>query len=203
MIPAAYTDFYRRVVGKFVSLTDEEWAVFTGFLTLKELGKKELFTAEGKVCTEVAFIVSGSFRLYFIKDGIEYSNYFCFEGDLISSFKSYLTQTPGHFTIDAMEPSVLLCYTYQGMQQMLAHPLIGYKMERYGRLVSEYLNCCYEDRLEGFVTQTPEERYCSLLQSGYDIMQRIPQHYVANFLGITPVSLSRIRKRLMESRSAL
>lgn len=199
LIEATHTDFLRRTMEKFVSFTNEEWAVFTGYLTAKKLDKKAQFASYGRQCSELGFIVCGSVRFYFVKDGIEISNYFSFEGDFITSVKSFFMHTPSLITIEAMEPTQLLCYTAAGMQEMLEHPLIGHKMERYGRLISEYLNCCYEDRLLSFVTQSPEERYCNLLQSGYDIMQRIPQHYVANYLGITPVSLSRIRKRLLEA----
>ena len=75
--------------------------------------------------------------------------------------------------------------------------MLAYKMERFGRLVAEYYLCCYEDRVASFVTQTPEERYLQLLSTGREILQRMPQHYIANFLGITPVSLSRIRRRVL------
>ncbi|MNL63070.1 hypothetical protein D3C87_1871610 [compost metagenome] len=68
-------------------------------------------------------------------------------------------------------------------------------MERFGRLVAEHYICCYEDRISSFILDTPEERYLKMLKTDPDIMQRVPQHYVANYLGITPVSLSRIRKR--------
>ena len=78
---------------------------------------------------------------------------------------------------------------------MLNNPLLAYKMERFGRLVAEHYICCYEDRISSFILQSPEERYLKMLETAPGIMQRVPQHYVANFLGITPVSLSRIRKR--------
>jgi len=81
---------------------------------------------------------------------------------------------------------------------MLVDPLIGHKMERFGRLVAEFYLICYEDRMSSFITQTPEERYLSLLATGRDIIQRMPQHYIAHFLGITPVSLSRIRRRILK-----
>jgi len=66
--------------------------------------------------------------------------------------------------------------------------------------LAEHYLCCMEDRMTSFITQSPEERYLQLLQSqtGKDILHRMPQHYIANFLGITPVSLSRIRKRILE-----
>jgi CRP-like cAMP-binding protein len=72
-------------------------------------------------------------------------------------------------------------------------------MERFGRLIAEHYLICYEDRVTAFITQTPEERYLQLLSTGREILQRMPQHYIANYLGITPVSLSRIRKRILET----
>jgi CRP-like cAMP-binding protein len=85
------------------------------------------------------------------------------------------------------------------MQQLYTHPVLAYKMERFGRLVAEFYLLCYEERIASFITQTPEERYSKLLETGREILQRIPQHYIANFLGITPVSLSRIRRRMLKS----
>jgi CRP-like cAMP-binding protein len=196
----SFYDFFRRSMAKFVCFSDEEWALFCSFLSFQQLEKKEQFATEGKVCSKVGFVVSGAARFYFVKNGVEISNYFSFEGDFISSYKSFLTKEPSAITVEALEPLQLLCYTAEGMQQMLAHDKLAYKMERFGRLIGEYLICCYEDRLMSFISQTPEERYCNLLQSGYDIVQRIPQHYIANYLGITPVSLSRIRKRLLTAR---
>ena len=81
---------------------------------------------------------------------------------------------------------------------MLADPMLAYKMERFGRLTAEHYLCCYEDRVTAFITQTPEERYLHLMQTRKDVMLRMPQHYIANYLGITPVSLSRIRRRILE-----
>ena len=81
---------------------------------------------------------------------------------------------------------------------MLGNPLLAYKMERFGRLVSEHYLICYEDRVSSFITKSPEERYLDLLNTGMEILQRMPQHYIAHFLGITPVSLSRIRRRIMK-----
>jgi CRP-like cAMP-binding protein len=117
---------------------------------------------------------------------------------MVSSYKSFLTRKPGQTTRQALEDTELITLSYDAMQELYNHPLLGYKMERFGRLTGEYLACCYEDRVLSFVTQTPEERYLQLMENGKAIIQNIPQHYIANFLGITPVSLSRIRKRILE-----
>ncbi|GEO06132.1 cAMP-binding protein [Adhaeribacter aerolatus] len=187
---------YRQHLEAFVSFTDPEWALFSAQLYRRDIRKREVLVEHGKVCHEVCFILSGSFRFFFIKDGVEISNYFCFSGELISAYQSFLKQAPSFPTIQAMEDASLICFTYQSLQALLQNPTVALKMERFGRLVAEYLICCYEERVVSFVTQTPEERYLDLLQKQPDLLQRVPQHYVANYLGITPVSLSRIRKRL-------
>ena len=138
-------------------------------------------------------------NLYHVKDGEEITGYFSFENDFLSSYKSYLTGLPGIVYIQALEDSKLITFTRKDMDEMLSDPMLAYKMERFGRLIVEHYLICYEDRVTAFVTQTPEERYLQLLSTGREILQRMPQHYIANFLGITPVSLSRIRKRILET----
>ncbi len=191
-------DTFRLELEKLVTFTNEEWALFEPHLKLRRLKKKELFTEVGKVCTEVGFIVSGSIRFYHVKDGQEITNYFCLDNEFVSSYKSFLVQQPSHTCLQALEDCTVIVFTYNSIQQLLEDPSMALKMERFGRKIAEYLICCYEDRVLAFVVQTPEERYMSLLNSNSRILQRIPQHYLANYLGITPVSLSRIRKRMFE-----
>lgn len=187
---------YRKSLEQFVLFSDEEWTIFSEQLYIREIKKRQLFIGAGKICNEVGFILSGSFRFYLDKDAVEISNYFCFEGDLISSYKSFLRKEPSFTSIEAMEDAVVICFNNAGLAKLLNDDRTAFKMERFGRLVAEYLICCYEDRLVTFVTKTPEERYLELVDKQPDLLQRIPQYYLANFLGITPVSLSRIRRRL-------
>jgi CRP-like cAMP-binding protein len=187
---------FRKQLEKFVVFNEEEWNVFASYLKIKFIKKKDHIIESGQVCKEIGFIVSGSVRFYHVKDGEEITNYFCLDSEFISSYRSFLQQAPGHTNIQALEDTLLITFTHQNIQQLLANPLTAYKMERFGRLIAEYLICCYEERVIGFITQTPEERYITLLQSNSRLLQRIPQHYLATYLGITPVSLSRIRKRM-------
>lgn len=186
---------FRIGMEAYVCFSDEEWAALKQYIDLKILKKKDHFAVSGKVCDHIGFIVSGSVRYYHVKDGTEITGYFSFENDFVSSYKSYVTRTPGTGYIQALEDTELVLISYKSMEQMLNHPLLAYKMERFGRLVAEHYICCYEDRISSFILQSPEERYLKMLETDPYIMQRIPQHYVANYLGITPVSLSRIRKR--------
>ena len=187
---------FRQHLKAFVDFSDEEWALFSEHLYLRNLKKKELFINSGSICHEVGYIFSGSFRFYFVKDGVELSNFFCFGGELISSYRSFLKQEPSLLNIEALEDAAVICFSHAMLEQLSTNSSISCKLERFGRLVAEYLICCYEERMMSFVTQSPEERYQQLILNQPDLLQRIPQHYVANFLGITPVSLSRIRKRI-------
>jgi CRP-like cAMP-binding protein len=189
-------NLFRQHLEVFVTFTDPEWAIFSEKLYRRDIRKREALVEHGKVCNEICFILSGSFRFFFLKDGTEISNYFCFKGELISSYQSFLKRAPSFPGIQALENATLICFSHAGLQQLLQNPLVAPKMERFGRMVAEYLICCYEERMVSFITQNPEERYRQLLQKQPDLLQRIPQHYVANYLGITPVSLSRIRKRM-------
>ncbi|WP_207427147.1 Crp/Fnr family transcriptional regulator [Pedobacter sp. SYSU D00535] len=203
MISEIQGNIYRKFLEKFVSFTDEEWAIFLPVLELKKLKKKSFFMEAGKVCQEVGFILQGTVRCYYVKDGTEVTTYFSFENELISSYKSFLTETPSITYVEAMENTELIVFSKKSLQLLLEDSRIKYKMERFGRTVAEYYLCCYDDRVFSFVTQTPEQRYLELLSSRSDILARIPQHYIANYLGITPVSLSRIRSRIMKPHISL
>jgi len=189
---------YRNQLDKLVVFTDEEWNVFQQYLQLVTLKKRSYFAKAGEVGTQIGFILCGSVRSFIIKDGQEITNYFSLENDFISSYKSFITQQPGQTYIEALEDTRMMIFTKADLLQLMQNPVTAFKMERFGRLIAEYLICCYEDRVLSFITKTPEERYLQLLEDNKSFVQRIPQHYLANFLGITPVSLSRIRKRILE-----
>jgi CRP-like cAMP-binding protein len=189
---------FREQIKKYVEFNEAEWILFTQHLAFTNLKKKHYFAEHGKACDKVGFILKGSVRYFHMNDGEEITGYFSFENEFLSSYKSYLTGQPGLVYIQALEDTRLITFTRRDMDQMLNNPMLAYKMERFGRLIAEHYLICYEDRVTAFVTQTPEERYLQLLSTGSEILQRMPQHYVANYLGITPVSLSRIRKRILE-----
>jgi len=198
MDAATALTLYREYLERYITFSQEEWDVFVQHLTFSKLKKKQHFVTADAVCNKFGFLVSGAVRYYHLINGDDITSYFSFEQEFTSSYKSFVTQTPTITYIQALEETLLINTSYQAMQQMLAHPLLAYKIERFGRLIAEHYLCCYEDRMASFITQSPEERYLQLLQTGKDILQRMPQHYIAHYLGITPVSLSRIRKRILE-----
>lgn len=188
---------FRKGLEPFAVFNEAEWIVFIQHIELVKLKKKQLLAEAGKVCNRIGFILNGSVRYYHIKDGADTTGYFSFENEFTSSYKSFLTGKPALNYIEALESTEIIVITKKNMDLMLNNPMLAYRMERFGRLVAEYYLICYEDRVASFITQSPEERYVKLLEYGKSILQRMPQYYIANFLGITPVSLSRIRKRIV------
>ncbi|OKS85240.1 Crp/Fnr family transcriptional regulator [Mucilaginibacter polytrichastri] len=189
---------YREHLQPFAVFNEDEWALFCTYMEFVSLKKKEYFIEAGKVCNHFGFINKGSVRYFHMaNDGTDITGYFSFENEFMSSYKSFVKREPANNYIQALEDTELILISYKSMQEMLACEKLGHKMERFGRLIAEYYLCCYDDRITAFITQSPEERYIKLLESGRDILRRMPQHYIANFLGITPVSLSRIRRRIL------
>lgn len=192
---------YREKITPFITLTEEEWNIFSGFVKIKRLEKNESFAAAGKPCKELGFIIQGAVRFCNTVDDKEITGYFCFENSFVTAIKSYLKGEPCLYDIKTLEDTILVTISKESMQALLQHPVLASKIERFGRLVAESFNILFEDRLKSFIIKTPEERYLDLLESGKDIVQRIPVQYIAQFIGITPVSLSRIRKRILEPSS--
>ena len=190
---------YREKIKNLIAFNDEQWDVFKSFLKIKKLKKNEYFAEAGKTCKELGFIITGAVRFCNVVDGKEVTGYFSFENNFVTALKSYHTGEPCLYDIKTLEETYFVTISKHNMQAMFHHPLLSCKIERFGRIISERFNILFEDRIKSFIVKTPEERYLDLLESGKDIVKRIPVQYIAQFIGITPVSLSRIRKRIIES----
>lgn len=192
---------FRQHLTQFIDLTDEEWDVFREYLHIRVLKKKEYFSEPLKICDQIGLIISGSVRYFNIVEGNEITGYFIFEKNFVTAFKSYLMQQPSLYYIQALEDTRLVTFYYHDMQALFTHPLLSHKMERFGRLLVEHYVILFEDRIKSFVLKTPEERYLELVKTGKNVLQRIPQHYIAKYIGVTPVSLSRIRRRILSGKT--
>ncbi len=185
----------RAYIHRFVLLTDDEWKPLAAALTMRQLRRKQDFITQGAVAPELALALSGACRLYYTRpNGEERTTYFFFENHLIGSYESCLTGQPSLFSIQALVPTELVALPYAVLRGLYdAFPVY----ERFGRLLAEYHLLGTDARLAELLLLSPEERYRALLRSHKTkIPARIPQHYIASYLGITPVSLSRIRARV-------
>lgn len=184
----------RAAVEQFVKLSEEEWSLLESSLVEHSLKKNSLFATEGKKACEVGFLLKGNMRHYYTKDGEEKTTYFYFENHFVAAYIACLTGQPSRLSIEALTDCRLLVFSYKTLDELFSRSIAW---NTFGRRLAEYLAAGLEERMVGLLLQTPEERYHELLQSNKQkIIERIPQHYIANYLGITPVSLSRIRNRV-------
>ena len=186
----------RKQITAFSPITDTDWEMLLPFLELKQLRKNQLFTAEGKRANEIGLVITGMFRQYYTKDGEEKTTYFFFEQHFISAYISCITGNPSLITIEALSDASYVSFSFTKMNELLNSSMAW---QKFGRLIAEYTMTGLEERMVSLLLQSAEERYVELLNSNkIKIMERIPQHYIANYLGITPVSMSRIRNRLLK-----
>jgi CRP-like cAMP-binding protein len=190
-------DSIKRSLDKYIDLTEDEFEIFCSYLEKQTLKKKEVFLRAGDVCRHVFFINSGCMRYFYTVDGEERIGQFFTENDWFTEYESFLTQRPSTQTIDALEPCDLLVLSYQHLQMLYT---VIPKFERFGRLMAEQNFIGVKHRYSPLLNETPEARYLHLIQTRPQLIQRIPQHYLASFLGIKPESLSRIRKRIYQNR---
>ena len=177
-----------------IELTEEEKQLCKSFFTPKKLRKRQYILQEGDVCKYIAFVEKGMLRSYAIDEkGNEHIMQFAFEGWWISDQFSFLTSEPAIYTIDALEDSELLLLSKQAEEQLLQRIP---KFERYFRILLQNSLIATQRRLISSLSQTAEERYTQLINGCPTIPQRVPQHMMASFLGITPETLSRIRKQM-------
>ena len=187
---------FRKLIEQFVKLTDEEWDLMVLHLSEKVIKKNDYMIREGQIGKELGYVVQGDMRHFYTRDGEEKTTYFYFENALVGPYMSCVTGQPSQLSIEALTETRLLVFPYTAMKSLYAQ---SHTWEKFGRVLAEYLAIGLEERMVGLLTLSPEERYVQLLDSNKKkILERIPQHLIANYLGVTPVSLSRIRNRILK-----
>lgn len=158
----------------------------------EKFGPKELLIEEGKIARKFYYIEKGVTRGWLNNDGKEITFQFMFEGAFISSWESLFYSLPSLYNIETIEPVTVYSASLEEFKQkMERNPYI--KDFYYNNLQQRLLK--YQKLFISRIKDTPEERYNQLFEQSPEIIRRIPQHYIASYLGITSVSLSRIRSR--------
>jgi CRP-like cAMP-binding protein len=181
-------------ISKHLQLTEEEISYFTALLKYKKLRKKQFLLEEGEVCTHECFINSGCLRMYNLNDkGQEHIIQFGVADWWIGDQYSFLTGLPSIYFIDALEDSELLLIGKTQLEQLYADVP---KFERFFRIAFQNSYVALQRRILAGLSRTAEEKYLDFINRYANIEQKVPQHQVASYLGITPESLSRVRKQL-------
>jgi len=187
-------ELIRKNIAKHIDLSEEEFTHFTSLLQVKRLRKKQFLLEEGEIFQYECFVNSGCLRQYYLDEkGQEHIIQFAISDWWIGDQYSFLTGLPSTNFIDAIEESQVLLISKSNLEELYIQVP---KFERLFRIAFQNSYVALQRRILSNISQTAEERYLDFNKRYYEIEQKVPQHQVASYLGITPESLSRIRKQL-------
>jgi CRP-like cAMP-binding protein len=185
-----------KAIQHYIPLSADDTLIIQSLFYEIKLKKGQHLLRAGDICRNIYFIETGLVRYYGIIDGEEKTNYFNQEGEFVCDYSSFLPKRPSMTNIQALEPSTIYAITYDDMQQFYAKVQHG---ERFGRLGIEDVYVTLISQVNSIYSDPPELRYKRFLEKYPDLGQRVPQYYIASYVGIKPQSLSRIRKRMSGS----
>lgn len=169
-----------------------EWDKFSHLLKRQEIPAKTMLLQEGQISKTAYFIEKGCLRSWFNNNGKDITFQFFFEGQGVSSVESFKTNQPSLFNVESIEPCIIQSISKKDFQFVLDNSqVIKNDVEEHILKRLFYYQKLFLSRIK----DKPERRYKELLEQHPEILQRVPQHYIASYLGVTPVSLSRIRNR--------
>jgi CRP-like cAMP-binding protein len=187
-------ELYFQKFNEIVPLTREEEDIIRTYLVPKKLRKKQYLLQESDVCKYICFVEKGALRAYTVSEkGVEHIIQFALEGWLISDLYSFLTGEEATYNIDALEDSELLLTSKPAHEELLKKLP---KYETYTRIQITGAYLAMQRRLTSIISSPLEERYTYFSSLYPEIVQRVPQHMIASYMGLTPETLSRVRKRL-------
>ena len=187
---ASFVNFIKTVT----VLSEEHERRLSELILVRHLKKGEEFIKAGGVSKSIAFVKEGLFRYYYTNSqGTEFTKNFFQENSILSSYSAILENRPSYFTIEALEDSVIETVDYFKFKSFFGDS------PGYNALLVVFLQKAFlikEERERQFLLFDAETRYRAFLKSFPGLEKRVKQHIIASYLGITPESLSRIRKNL-------
>jgi CRP-like cAMP-binding protein len=189
------TEQFFTDTGKFVNFSQSDKDLLKSALIFKSMTAKTELVSYDKRTDELFFLLKGCIRKYYIKDGKKITIYIMTENNFVGSFDSFVTGTKSKETIECLEPCEVLILKRADLDRLYKEiPL----MNEFVRKILEQTLIQLQLALTSFILDNPEERYTKLLAQNPEILQRVPQHMLATYLGITATSLSSIRKRILK-----
>ena len=185
-------------MSKYVSLTEAEKDAIISLDIFRSVKKRTVLLREGEIAQSGYFVLNGCLRTYYMLDGEEKTTAFYTELEGLTP-QSAIDHKPSAYYVECVEDSLIT----------MANPDIEVKLfeefpkfETLCRILSEELLVKTQFNFDEFKTSSPEQRYLNLLEKRPGLIQRVPQHQLASYLGMKPQSLSRLKARIIQrSRS--
>lgn len=180
---------------KYASLNKDEATYLAKHLVIKQYAKGDLIFSEGSIARSIYFVLEGCVRLFYNVDGVEKTAFFYTEGDFICAGESYNLGIPAIENYQAIEDSVVVHFD-KNFNEKLMETFPVFQTIALIATENELIAC--QKMLASFITQKPIQRYLKLLETNGALFLRVPQQYIASYLGVSPETLSRIKKRVVD-----
>lgn len=185
-----YKLFYQYLY-KFIDLNQFEFDEYIRpFIAVRQFGKKAFITRRGEIENYMNFITAGLVRKYYKKDGEEYNVQISTELHIIHAQESFHSRIPTEYYIQTLEPTRVISITHDNLEKLYSQ---NAKMERLGRLVITFTVLLKEKWQMQMLQLTPRERFLKFIETNPDLVQRVPQKYLASYLNIQPETFSRFK----------
>jgi CRP-like cAMP-binding protein len=181
-------------------LTDEKWMEYTNCFKRLEIPAKTILLEEGEVSKRLFIIEKGIIRVWFNNNGKDLTTQFFFENQSVASIESFMKKLPSPVVIETIEPSVVWWISKNDLDKILE------EIKEIPELRDRFINMLFERTFDymkhfvSFIKDSPTQRYLNLIEERPQITQRVPQHYIASYLGISTVHLSRIKSKLLQKK---
>ena len=186
-------EIFKSYLQKIFFISDETFNLALPFLKEIEIKKNDFFVKEDQICNDIAFINSGLFRIFYVKDGVEINSCFCMENSITSSFDSFVNRVPSRENIQALEDSELLTLSYFNLEKLYA---TSPQWQIISRLLTEKECLRLSSRASSLSFETAKEKYQNLLKYQPEIIKRVSIQHIASYLGVSRETLSRIRAQV-------
>ncbi len=181
------------IMKQMISISEEELTEFLGMTMLKKFNRLEILSKPALIPNEIFFINKGIIRVFVVdNEGVEHTIHFAMENQFIADYSNFIVQKPALYTLQALESTEVVVIPRSAINWGYNHLAQGQKM---GRLVAEFYFIYQDNRINNLYVRSPKERYNLITEIFPNIHNRVPQHMIASYLGITPVHLSRLKKQ--------
>ena len=178
-------------IRKFIEISDDEFQQYIyPYIVVRKYAKKQIITEAGQIENYLNFITKGLARKYYRKGKEEINTQISFEGHIMHSQESFHSRTPSEYFIEAIEPTTLVSITYDNLEKIYAR---SGKMEHLARLIITYTMVVKDRWQMQLVMHTPRERFIHFVNRNPELLQRVPQKFLASYLNIKPETFSRFK----------
>jgi len=182
----------------YITISEQETQLLHNVVDKKIYQKNETIFTEGKISDEIYFVTKGCVRLFYNIDGNDKTAFFYTEGQFICAGESYTYSIPAIENYQAVEQTEIFIFKKSKIETLLKEVP---KFEVIARIATENELITCQKVIASFVTKSAEERYIDLLETQGELFQRVPQQYIASFLGVSPETLSRIKSRVLKKNT--